>query len=394
MKAQGADSSEAIRGELLAALRSHSREVEEELVARLRGTDLGLDLDAEDLSWLRAAAPEILTGAIAALEEELWSGPLPPAVVAQVQYMARRGGSAEGLLRVLWTIGGVFLDFVVERAGELPRSKEALSYVFNWRARNTDRMLSAFAAEYTKEMERLEQGPSRQLLECVQGLLAGGSGAHADLEGYRLDAWHLGLVATGERAALECRHLAESLGCDLLALPRAEAGVWGWFGSPDRIELARLEELVAAGKGSLSMAVGESRPGLEGWRLTHREAQAAVAVAALEPPRLTRYSDVALVADALQNAVTGKSLLHRYIEPWRGHREGERLRKTVRAYLDLDCNAASAASALGVNRHTVQRRLRRVEGAVGEALLTRRSEFDVALRLEDLTANQGTTPSA
>ena len=146
--------------------------------------------------------------------------------------MARRGGSAEGLLRVLWTIGGVFLDFVVEKVGELPRSKEALSYVFDWRARNTDRMLSAFAAEYTKEMERLEQAPSRQLLERVQGLLAGGSEAHADLEGYRLDAWHVGLVATGEQVASECRHLAESLGCDLLALPRAEEGVWGWFGSP------------------------------------------------------------------------------------------------------------------------------------------------------------------
>ena len=118
-------------------------------------------------------------------------------------------------------------------------------------------------------------------------------------------------------------------------------------------------------------------------------------MAALEPPRLTRYSNVALVADALQNEASGKSLLHRYIEPWRGHRDGERLRKTVRAYLDLDCNAASAASALGVNRHTVQRRLQRVEAAVGEPLLTRRSEFDVALRLERLTANRASaTPSA
>ena len=42
---------EAIRGELIAALKSHSREVEDELVARLRGADLGLELDAEDLAW-------------------------------------------------------------------------------------------------------------------------------------------------------------------------------------------------------------------------------------------------------------------------------------------------------------------------------------------------------
>lgn len=391
MEAQGADSGEAIRGELIAAMKSSSREIEDALVARLRDTDLGLNLDAEDLSWLRTAAPGILAGAIAALEEELWSGPLPPVVVAHIQYVARRGGSGESLLRALWIIGSVLFGSLVAKIGELPRSKDALDYVLSWRARNTERLLSAFTAEYAKEVERLEHAPSRQLLECVQGLLVGGSEAYTDLEGYRLDACHVGLVATGNRATLECRRLAESLGCDLLALPRAEEGVWGWFGSPHRIDLARLEELVAA-KGSLSIAVGESHEGLEGWRLTHREAQAAVAVAALEPPGLTRYSNVALVADALQNEATGKSLLHRYVQPWRGHQDGERLRETVRTYFDLDCNAASAASALGVDRHTVQRRLRRVEEAVGEPLLPRRTELDVALRLEHLTANRGTAP--
>jgi DNA-binding PucR family transcriptional regulator len=58
----------------------------------------------------------------------------------------------------------------------------------------------------------------------------------------------------------------------------------------------------------------------------------------------------------------------------------------VRTYLDLDCNAASTASALDVNRHTVQRRLKKIEEAIGERLSARRAELDVVLRLERLTA--------
>ena len=134
------------------------------------------------------------------------------------------------------------------------------------------------------------------------------------------------------------------------------------------------------------MAVGEPREGIHGWRRTHREAQAALIVAQIERPRLTRYSDVALLAEALRGNVSGPSLVDRYLKPLDRRRDGDGLRETLRAYLDRDCNAASAAAALGVDRHTVQRRLRRVEMAVGESVSARRAELEVALRLEQLTA--------
>ncbi len=137
----------------------------------------------------------------------------------------------------------------------------------------------------------------------------------------------------------------------------------------------------------MSLAAGEPRDGLEGWRLTHREARAALVVTLMEPPRLTRYSDVALLAAALRDEATGKSLLHRYLKPLDENRDGPDLRETLRTYLDLSCNAASTAAALGVNRHTVQRRLRKVEERLGESLSGRRAELEVALRLERLAAS-------
>ena len=57
--------------------------------------------------------------------------------------------------------------------------------------------------------------------------------------------------------------------------------------------------------------------------------------------------------------------MDRYLMPLDGHRDGGST-QTLRAYFELNCNAVSTASSLGVNRHTVQRRLKRVEEAIGE----------------------------
>ncbi len=385
MGTQQVNPTDAFRSELIAVLESRRSEIAEALVARLSNTDLGFDQDADFTNWLRLAAPEAVSGMVAALEEgDRWSGTLPPAIVAQIQFAARQGASLESVLRGFSIVGTVFFEFFAKRIGELPYADDALRYTANWQSWNQDLMMNAFAVEYTKEVERLERLPNHQLVKQVKRLLEGGSGEYADLD-YRLDACHVGLIAAGAKAELACRSLAERLGSDLLFLPDDDDMAWAWLGAPRQIGFSELESLVDADAGSPSLAAGEPRVGLEGWRLTHREAQAALGVALLEGPGLTRYSDVTLLANALSNEAAGRSLIDRYIEPLDRHRDGERLKTTVRAYLDLDCNAASAASALGVNRHTVQRRLKRVEDAVGEPLSTRRPELDVALRLERLT---------
>ena len=63
---------------------------------------------------------------------------------------------------------------------------------------------------------------------------------------------------------------------------------------------------------------------------------------------------------------------------------GVGLRETLRAYFDAGFNAATAAAALEVDRHTVQRRLRKVEEALGRLLHTCHAELEVALVLEEL----------
>jgi purine catabolism regulator len=91
----------------------------------------------------------------------------------------------------------------------------------------------------------------------------------------------------------------------------------------------------------------------------------------------------------IDNDVARRSLVDAYLGPLDRDRAARHLRETLRAYFASDCNAVSTAEALGVDRHTVQRRLRRVEQAVGRSVDECRVEMDVALRVELLDPRAG-----
>lgn len=365
-------------------LQSRSADAAAALIARYRDSELGRDLDAESVAALPIVAAEVIKVVQARLEEgDHWSAELPPLLSSSIQYMARIGMPLDEVVRSYTLAGASLIEFIVENLGELARPEEALRYLASLRSANDDRMMAAFAAEYERELGRLGTAPSRRLAERVNGLLEGGSGDFADL-GYRLDACHLGLVALGPKAELFCRRLAEVMGCELLLLEQPRETVWAWLGAPREISFVALERAMADGKGT-AVAAGEPRGGVSGWRRTHMEARAAAVVALLGIESPARYSDQALLIATLASEIAGRALLDRYLEPLDGHRDGAVLRRTLRTYLNLDCNAASTAAALEVDRHTVRRRLGRVEEAVRESIPARRAEFDVALRLEQLT---------
>jgi DNA-binding PucR family transcriptional regulator len=85
-------------------------------------------------------------------------------------------------------------------------------------------------------------------------------------------------------------------------------------------------------------------------------------------------------------------LIETYLAPLDGRgNSGEVLRRTLRAYFKADRNIASAALALGVARHTVERHLHRVEAQLGQNLDTCNAQLQVALRAEELVTSPGRT---
>jgi DNA-binding PucR family transcriptional regulator len=122
---------------------------------------------------------------------------------------------------------------------------------------------------------------------------------------------------------------------------------------------------------------------MEGWRLTHRQARAALPIARQSQEPAVRYGDVALIASVLQDELLVRSLRQLYLEPLAEERDGgEVLRKTLRAYFEAERNVSSAAAALGVTRKTVTNRLGVVEECLDRPLGSCSAEVEVALLLE------------
>ena len=373
-----------IRSELAARVRARSPEVEQAFIARISASGT-MEIDAEYLVGLPAALRESIDYALNAVEEgESWSIAVPPAVAAQIHMLARGGATLEATLHGYSVVHNVLLEFMTEEMGPLPQ--EVLGQMLRVQSQQSDKLMMAFANEYASEMARLDRSSAQRLAERVQQVLAGERVEGVELD-YDLDGWHLGIVALGEAAELTVRRLAEELGCRLLSVRRTPETLWAWLGAQRSISLSELERLASARfDASVSLAIGEPRQGIDGWRLTHREAQTALAIMLRKPQRLTRCSDVVLSAALIRDEETRGFLLDAYLGPLDKRKDAEALRQTLRSYLAVGCNAASAAASLGVDRHTVQRRLGKIEESLGRPLDSCRVELEVALRVEELLA--------
>lgn len=381
-----ADSLKTIRFELVARLRGRLAEIEDAIFARARTlAEPAGEEDPEYVAGLRATVSESLDFALVHIERgEEWTGPIPSTAAEQARRSARAGVRLDTVLRRYAAGDRLLGDFIMDEDDRFP--SQALRKILRVHGPQVDRLMAAVATEYMDEVARMKRSPTQRLAERVQRLVAGESPADIGSLEYAFDAWHLGMIIKGSKAEACVRALAAGLGSQVLVVPRGDGIVWAWLGSRRPLAAPDLEGLLSNGvAGDATVAVGEPRGGLDGWRLTHREAQAAQEVMLLKPQRLTRARDVILVAAVLRDDALAKSLVETYLAPLEGHGDsGAVLKETLRAYFSAGLNAATAAAALAVDRHTVQRRLRKVEEALGRLLLDCHPELAVALSLEEL----------
>jgi hypothetical protein len=252
-----------------------------------------------------------------------------------------------------------------------------------------DELMAVIEGQHDHERDPVVLAAEHARRELVHRLLVEThvDSAEADRLGYELDAWHLGVIATGAKAALALGDLGRSLGCELLSVAVADGrSVWGWFGGSREIKAAGIKKGVLHGRNrGVSFAVGEAGRGIGGWRLTHRQAREAHRIAVYKPQPWTWYADDPLLAAALRDETLARSLEQKYLVPLREHKEGGvLLRETLRAYIDAACSATSAASVVGIGRHAVEGRIQTAERLIGCSIRACLSELDVALRMEEL----------
>ena len=193
------------------------------------------------------------------------------------------------------------------------------------------------------------------------------------------------------RQALQA--FAASVDRCLLLIRTDERVVWAWLGGRRAFEREEVAEVAASLRRELPprtvFALGEPAEGLAGWRLTHRQAHAALPIARRSPETVVRYADVALLAAVLRDDLLATSLRKLYLEPLEAERDGGAvLRETLRAYFSRERNVSSAAMALGVSRQTVNSRLRSAAERLGRSLESCAVELHTALQLCALSERQ------
>jgi hypothetical protein len=391
-QSRGSPSFEQARAELTARLRERREEIEQAVLTRtyaVSGTAKPADLDSLDpeyLQGLRTTVSAALDYALAVFErgEERAPAP-PPALLAQARLAARHRVGLDTVLR-RYSAGYVLLsDFLVEEAERsglrgaflqrLLRSQTAL-----------DRLLAALSEEYARE-ERERPGTTEQRrTERIERLLAGEPIDTSELA-YDFGGHHLAAIACGPGTGNALRELATALDCRLLTACRGDDTLWAWLGARRELDPEELKRHASANwPEGATLAIGEPREGLVGWRFSHRQAKAALTVAQRSHEPFVRYADVALLASVLQDDLLTASLREIYLEPLEAERDGgEVARETLRAYFEAERNVSSAAAVLGVQRHTVTNRLRAIEERLGRPFGTWATEIETLLCLEGLS---------
>jgi hypothetical protein len=337
---------------------------------------------------LRAALSAALSYAFTVVERGEEHAPaIPTPLLAQARMAARNHVGLDTVLRRYLVGYSLLVEFVIEEGTDSQRiSGASLQRILSGQASLFDELVAAVTEEHKRETSVRPTSTEQRRAERVKRLLAGQLLDTAGLE-YDFDAHHLGAVAVGPFAAEVIRALAKTLGSRLLLIPIGDDHVWGWLGANQRVdahELKRQTSLSYPPRGT-AMAIGESGEGLAGWRLSHRQARAALPIALRSHECLIHYGDVPLLASILRDDLLASSLRQIYLAPLAQERDGgAKARETLRAYFLAEGNISSAALTLGVSRQTVNSRLRGVERRLGRLVHSCATELDAALRLHEL----------
>ena len=373
-----------------ASLRQRQGELEQEALAKIHADPAAPTPDAEYAVGLRAAVAAALDCGLEVLEgRDPDSVPIPAALLLQARLAAQAGIEFE-VVACRYSAGHTLLTnaIVGELANDGALRSEWLQRLLVEQGALLERVLALVSEEYRLEVARRERPRSRQHL-LVRKLLAGQQVDPAGLR-YDLDAWHIGVVASGPDREDALRDLTKQLDRQLLLLDRDGATTWAWFGGRRRIGSDEFEQAASTWwpPGAL-LTIGEPARDLPGWRLSHHQARAIVTLVRRGSRQVARYADHPFVASMLQDNLLIQSVRQIFLAPLEEERdEGRELRRTLRAYFAASGNVSSTANALRVQRKTVKTRLARAEERIGRPLSACSFEIEAALALDRVLAGE------
>ncbi len=324
----------------------------------------------------------------------------PAAAVEYARRLAQRGTPLTALLRAYRVGHACFSDWVLTELARQADDAEMISATTLGMSRIVagyiDQTSEEMVAAYTQERENWLRNRSAARAARVRDLLSGEridvSAAEATL-GYRLRQYHVGLVCWAGDAANPAAeitrleraigHVAEQAACcgEPVFLPRDESSAWAWLPLGIR---DRFEGMAASADADIHFAFGDAAKGTAGFRITHRQALAAqaVALAAGPPaPRVVMFSEVAPVAMMLGSSDLLRAWVLSTLAGLATDDEHHaRLRDTLLVFLQAGGSYKTTAEQLTLHKNTVQYRIRKAEESLGRPVGDNRHDVELALQ--------------
>ncbi|MGE4426527.1 MAG: PucR family transcriptional regulator [Solirubrobacteraceae bacterium] len=383
----------------------HARPVAEAIHAALPDLPATLAVTSHSISGVRA----LLFAFARAVQEGRDPAGLvtPEATLEHARMYARRDVDLAVLLRtyraghgVIWRLWTGLLDDAVARDGgdRVAARDHSAELLFSF----IDTASAHVVDEYRAERERRSRSAEARRAAVVRDLIEGQAiavGSATTVLGRDPRGTHVGVVAVsgpgGDAATAAGRlerdviRIAAALGDERpLLVPVGHRRLWAWA-TPRGDDPLDRALTAASGRGDGAVvALGEPAAGLEGFRLTHREALAGLRVAGVEDEvygrSIVRWRDVALAGLLGADAELAAPFATRELGELGGDDDASaRLRTTLLVYLAEGAHVRRTAERLGLHTNTVGNRLRQCEATLGRPIGERRAALHAALLLRE-----------
>ncbi|MEU6084923.1 helix-turn-helix domain-containing protein [Streptomyces sp. NPDC047108] len=342
---------------------------------------------------LQAVLRSETTLLVARIFKELESG-LPSTVTSpEARHIARlaalHGTPLDDVVNAHWEAYAVVQDAYFRAAKEAAIPPDSALQLLRSACRrlleHTSGLIDTVTDEYMEALRNNETDENALRLHAVQAVL-NESGAQVGQAPYDLDAEHVAVVASGA-AARAVSAYARERGPYAVATFVDEDVVWAWFSS---VGPRQVRDAVLARTRSGEMGIGAAAKGVDGFRQSHRQAQAAYRVCGQTDQTGTCFADVIPESIALADLDSTRGLVQRQLGRLAldGTREAV-LRETMVVYLESGQNARAAAAKLGLTERTVANRLQAVRTLLPPSAEPSSLELALALRLMPLVRRNG-----
>jgi DNA-binding PucR family transcriptional regulator len=332
----------------------------------------------------------------------------PTAALEHARRLAQRGVSANALIRSYRLGQQKLLNIVLDevRATDLdPRRsldvfQQITTTTFSYIDWISQQVIAAYQAEHDRWLETQNTTRTVRIRELLDAEVVDADAVSTEI-GYPLRRVHLAVVASYpqthhgdelvrmQRFVRELAECLESKGHPLFIAADRLTG-WGWIPlaaetAPGAVECVR--RLATTYQQPPSLAVGDPLPGVDGFRRSHRQALGAHAVAIAAGPdaqQIVTNDDPGLSAAALlgENVQAARAWVGEVLGPLASATESdERLRETLRVFLQTGSSYKAAAAELHLHFNSVRYRVQRAEQRRGRPITTDRLDVEIALLL-------------